>query len=224
MTILKFFLIFFVSPKPQVNSLEPRKFPCRQGISLHAGKNFVKKPKKKTVFLHFLSLHALIFDKNISKTSAMHNSDGHALSLEGLLNYISIIVRNHNTTYHYLPQHITHHLPSSTTAYHHLTSSNTAYHQLSSSTMAYHQISSTTYQNISPLTITYHSISPPTIIYHCISAPTTIYHSISPPTIIRHSISAYTILYHSKTPATVIYHSLSSPTFIYHSISAPTII
>ena len=49
-----------------MNSLEPRKFPCRQGISLHAGKNFVKKTKK-TVFLHFLFLHALIFDKNISK-------------------------------------------------------------------------------------------------------------------------------------------------------------
>ena len=137
-------------------------------------------------------------------TSAMHNSDGLALSLEGLLNYITIIVRNHNTTYHYLPQHITHHLPSSTTAYHHLTSSNTAYHQLSSSTMAYHQISSTTYQIISPPTIIYHSISPPTIIYHSISPPTIIYHIISLPTTIYHSISSPTITYHNTT-----YHHLS---------------
>ena len=100
----------------------------------------------------------------LNKQAQMHNSDGHALSLEGLLNYITIIVHNHNTTYYYLPQHITHHLPSSTTTYHRLTSSNTAYHQLSSSNMAYHQISSTTNHIISPTTIIYHSIFPPTII------------------------------------------------------------
>ena len=118
--------------------------------------------------LELLHVH-VFFVSHTDKTSAMHNSDGLALSLEGLLNYITILVHNHNTTYYYLPQHINHHLPSSTTVYHHLTSSNTAYHQLSSYATAYHQISSTIYQIISAPTIICHRISPPIIIYHSIS-------------------------------------------------------
>ena len=118
------------------------------------------------------------FTETTIKTSAMHNSDGLALSLEGLLNYITIILRNHNTTYHYLPQHIT-------TTYHHLPQHITSYNHLQHHIISPLPFFTTAYQNLPTyaLVITHH-LTPPTINYHSISPAIIIYHIMSPPTII----------------------------------------